>query len=78
VQFSGAGFSDMRFDVVGAEPAAFDDWVSQTKAPAARSIARLCRLVRPSSAVPAATFGSGAPKLFETPSTDGALTCWAS
>src|ERR1700734_2578360 len=31
-QFSGDGFSDMRFDVVSTEPEAFNDWVRTTKA----------------------------------------------
>jgi cytochrome o ubiquinol oxidase subunit II len=30
-QFSGDGFSDMRFDLVSMEPKAFEDWVSTTK-----------------------------------------------
>ena len=31
-QFSGDGFSDMRFDVVSTEPEAFNDWVRTAKA----------------------------------------------
>ena len=31
-QFSGDGFSDMRFDLVSTEAEAFKDWVSKTKA----------------------------------------------
>jgi cytochrome o ubiquinol oxidase subunit 2 len=30
-QFSGDGFSDMRFDLVSTEPEAFKDWVNTTK-----------------------------------------------
>jgi cytochrome o ubiquinol oxidase subunit II len=30
-QFSGDGFSDMRFDLVSTEPEAFQDWVNATK-----------------------------------------------
>ena len=30
-QFSGDGFSDMRFDLVSTEPEAFESWVSATK-----------------------------------------------
>jgi cytochrome o ubiquinol oxidase subunit II len=30
-QFSGDGFSDMRFDLVSAQPEAFQDWVNTTK-----------------------------------------------
>ena len=67
VQYSGGGFSDMRFDVVAMEPAGFDAWVQQTKAGGdTLDAVAYTRLVRPSSAVPPATFGSVAPKLFET------------
>ena len=66
-QYSCGGFSEMRFDVVALEPAAFDDWVRQTKAAGgALDAVAYTRLVRPSSAVPPATFGVVAPKLFET------------
>ncbi len=30
-QFSGDGFSDMRFDLVSTEPETFQDWVAATK-----------------------------------------------
>ena len=66
VQFSGDGFSDMRFDVVSLEPSAFDDWVRQTRtAGGTLDATGYARLVRPSSAVPPATFGAVMPKLFE-------------
>jgi len=66
-QYSGGGFSDMRFDAVAMEPAAFEDWVRQTKAQGGTLDAvAYTRLVRPSSAVPPQTFGAVAPKLFET------------
>jgi len=66
VQFSGAGFSDMRFDVVALQPAAFEDWVRQTRgAGGTLDAASYARLVRPSIAVPPATFGAVMPKLFE-------------
>jgi len=66
VQFSGAGFSDMRFDVVALPPAAFDDWVKQTRAAGGTLDATsYARLVRPSIAVPPATFGAVMPKMFE-------------
>jgi cytochrome o ubiquinol oxidase subunit II len=66
-QYSGSGFSDMRFEVVALEPGAFDDWVRQTRgAGGTLDPVEYTRLVRPSSAVPPATFGAVAPKLFET------------
>jgi len=64
--YSGAGFSDMRFDVVALPPAAFADWVKQTRtAGGTLDAANYARLVRPSVAVPPATFGAVMPKLFE-------------
>jgi len=67
VQYSGGGFSDMRFDLVAMEPAQFDAWVQQTKGGGGTlDPPEYAKLVRPSSAVPPATFGSVAPKLFET------------
>jgi cytochrome o ubiquinol oxidase subunit 2 len=66
-QYSGGGFSDMRFDVVALEPAAFDDWVRQTKTAGGNLDAvAYTRLVRPSSAQPTATFGTVAADLFQT------------
>ena len=66
-QYSGAGFSDMRFEVVALEPAAFEDWVRRTRAGGGTLDAvEYTRLVRPSSAVPPATFGAVAPNLFQT------------
>jgi cytochrome o ubiquinol oxidase subunit 2 len=65
-QYSGGGFSDMRFDVVALEPAAFDDWVRQAKAAGGTlDVPAYTKLVRPSSAQPAATFGTVAPDLFQ-------------
>src|SRR5436190_793847 len=66
-QYSGAGFSDMRFEVVALEPAAFEDWVRRTRAAGGTLDAvEYTRLVRPSSAVPPAAFGGVAPNLFQT------------
>jgi len=66
VQFSGAGFSDMRFDVVALPPAAFEDWVRQTRsAGGTLDAATYAGLVKPSIAVPPVTFGAVMPKLFE-------------
>ncbi|TMJ27548.1 MAG: ubiquinol oxidase subunit II [Alphaproteobacteria bacterium] len=66
-QYSGAGFSDMRFEVVALEPAAFEDWVRRARAGGGTLDAvEYTRLVRPSSAVPPATFGAVAPNLFQT------------
>ena len=65
VQFSGDGFSDMRFDVVALDPAAFDDWVRQTKAAGGTlDPANYAALVRPGTNPPS-TYGTVAPGLFE-------------
>jgi len=67
VQYSGSGFSDMRFDLVALEPAAFEDWVQRTRANGATlDVTAYTRLVRPSSAVPPQVFGAVAPRLFDT------------
>ncbi|HYD05409.1 MAG TPA: ubiquinol oxidase subunit II [Reyranella sp.] len=67
VQYSGSGFSDMRFDVVAMEPAQFANWARQTKAAGGElDVVAYTRLVRPSSAVAPITFGTVAPDLFQT------------
>ena len=66
-QYSGSGFSDMRFDVVSMEPAAFDNWVRQTRGAGGELDAvAYTRLARPSIAAPPGTFGTVAPDLFQT------------
>jgi cytochrome o ubiquinol oxidase subunit 2 len=65
-QYSGAGFSDMRFETKAVPAAEFQAWVASTKAgggtldPVAYG-----RLARPSMAVKPQTFGSVTPRLFE-------------
>jgi len=64
--YSGAGFSDMRFRLYGVEEARFDRWVEQ-----ARQSGRVLdtplyrRLVQPSERVPAMRFASVRPDLFQ-------------
>jgi len=66
-QYSGSGFSDMRFQVVALEPAAFEDWVRKTKAGGGTlDMPAYARLVKPSSAEPQTTFGTVAPELFQS------------
>jgi cytochrome o ubiquinol oxidase subunit 2 len=66
-QYSGSGFSDMRFQLVALEPAAFEDWVRKTKAGGGTlDMPAYGRLVKPSSAEPQATFGTVAPELFQS------------
>ncbi len=64
--YSGAGFSDMRFRFYGMPRAGFDAWVKRNQAaPATLSRANYLRLVKPSEKVPVMRFGSVAPGLFD-------------
>ncbi len=64
-QFSGAGFSEMRFHVIALPPAAFTSWVAATHAKGATlDAAAYADLVKPSQANPAVTYGAVTPDLF--------------
>jgi cytochrome o ubiquinol oxidase subunit 2 len=65
-QFSGAGFSDMRFEVVALPLQAFQKWAGETRA-RGRSLnpKEYASLARPSQADPPVTFGSVSAGLFE-------------
>jgi cytochrome o ubiquinol oxidase subunit II len=66
-QFSGDGFSDMRFDVVALPAESFAQWLTTTRAGGGTLDAgSYAQLMRPSAAVAPATFGTVAPQLFET------------
>jgi cytochrome o ubiquinol oxidase subunit II len=66
-QFSGDGFSDMRFDVVALPKAQFDEWLQTIHAAGGTlDAAGYGELARPSRAVAPKTFGDVAPQLFET------------
>ena len=66
-QFSGDGFSDMRFDAVALAPAAFADWLAGARAhPGALDTTAYAALARPGVAASAATWGQVAPGLFDT------------
>jgi cytochrome o ubiquinol oxidase subunit 2 len=64
--YSGAGFSDMRFKLRGVDQAAFDRWVGDTKA-SGRPLATATYLAleKPSEKVPAMRFAAVAPDLFD-------------
>jgi cytochrome o ubiquinol oxidase subunit 2 len=65
-QFSGDGFSDMRFDLVSTEPDAFKDWVDSTKAQGGVLDARTFEeLARPAKAAGAQTYGRVSEDLFD-------------
>ncbi|MGE8131447.1 ubiquinol oxidase subunit II [Methylobacterium sp. NPDC080182] len=65
-QFSGGGFSDMRFDVVAQEPTAFEAWASELRARGGmldRAGYRV--LAKPGKAASAQEFGGVVPNLFD-------------
>jgi cytochrome o ubiquinol oxidase subunit 2 len=63
--YSGAGFSDMRFKFHGVSPAEFDQWVGQARA-SGNTLGRseYTELERPSSRVAVRRFATVAPDLF--------------
>ena len=65
-QFSGDGFSDMRFDAVAVAPAEFDQWLAATRAGTdTLDAAAYARLARPGTAASATSYAKVAPQLFE-------------
>jgi len=65
-QFSGDGFSDMRFELSAVPSDQFSDWIEEAKSKQEQlDIAGYDALARPSKAVPPITFGRIAPDLFE-------------
>jgi cytochrome o ubiquinol oxidase subunit 2 len=64
--FSGDGFSSMRFIAKAVPPGDFNAWVAQVRGVgAALDDAAYAELAKPSRAVPPATYRSADPKLFE-------------
>jgi cytochrome o ubiquinol oxidase subunit 2 len=65
-QFSGDGFSDMRFDTVALAPAQFEAWVAEVRAgPDPLDAPHYAQLARPGVAASASSFGRVAPGLFQ-------------
>jgi len=64
--YSGAGFSDMRFKLTGVDAAGFDSWVGSVKA-GGRPLetAAYLALEKPSEKVPPMRFAAVAPGLFD-------------
>lgn len=64
--YSGAGFSDMRFRLHGVDPEGFDAWVKRVR-DAGRTLDAnaFVALEKPSEKVPAMYFGAVEPKLFD-------------
>jgi len=66
-QFSGDGFSDMRFDTVALDKQGFEDWIKTTRSGGGKLDAEsFAKLAQPSSAVPPSTYGDVVPRFFET------------
>ena len=66
-QYSGAGFSEMRFDAVAVPEAQFADWVAQTRAKGGSlDAAAYADLAKPSRANPVTTYAAVTPKIFES------------
>lgn len=64
--YSGAGFSDMRFKLIGVDQAGFDRWVAQTKASGRQlQTGEYLALEKPSEKVPVARFATVEPDLFD-------------
>ena len=64
--FSGDGFSDMRFTVTAVPAGDFDGWVAKVRGSgSALDDPGYAELTKPSKAVPPATYRSVDPKLFE-------------
>jgi cytochrome o ubiquinol oxidase subunit 2 len=64
--YSGAGFSHMRFRLRGVDQAGFDRWVGEAKAsPRPLQTAQYLALEKPSEKVPVMRFGAVAPDLFD-------------
>ncbi len=65
-QFSGPGFSDMRFTVTAVPPDQFAGWAAKANAAGpALDAAAYAQLARPSQANPAMTYRQVAPQLFD-------------
>ena len=66
-QFSGDGFSDMRFDTVALPPAQFARWLASARtSPATLDAAGYAALAKPGIAASTPSFGHVAPDLFRT------------
>jgi cytochrome o ubiquinol oxidase subunit 2 len=77
-QFSGDGFSDMRFTVVATAPEEFQKWVEQTRAQgAALDKETFFALLKPAHAEAPATFSQVDPEIFHAVSTGKLATRWS-
>ena len=63
--YSGDGFSNMRFSFHGLDQAGFDRWIAQAREGGALDRARYLELERPSEKVPVTRFGRIEPRLWD-------------
>lgn len=63
--YTGAGYSDMRFKLRGVSQADFDTWVAGVKAGGKLDTATYLQLAKPSEKVPVMRFSSVQPELFD-------------
>jgi len=66
-QFSGAGFSDMRFELEATSPGLYDGWLAAARRTGGVRLdaAELASLVKPSQSEPARLFASVEPGIFD-------------
>ena len=77
-QFSGDGFSDMRFTVVATSAEAFQQWVEQTRARGgALDQEKFFELLKPAHAGAPVTFSQVDPQIFQAVSTGKLATRWS-
>ena len=77
-QFSGGGFSDMRFTVEATSPEAFQQWIEQARAQAgALDLSMFAELAKPARAGEPMTFSQVDPEIFRVVSTGKLTTHWS-
>jgi cytochrome o ubiquinol oxidase subunit II len=77
-QFSGGGFSDMRFALVATSPEQFQQWLGATRARGGMlDKVAFADLVRPSHAVDSLSYGQVDPELFNIVATGKIATRWS-
>jgi cytochrome o ubiquinol oxidase subunit 2 len=65
--YSGSGFSDMRFDAIATTQEGFDNWIKQAKAaPQALDATSYASLAQPSTKLPVTYYSTVAPDFFGT------------
>jgi len=77
-QYSGDGFSDMRFTVEATSPEEFQQWIDRTRAQeGALNLSTFVRLAKPAHAGAPATYSRVDPELFQEVATGRLATRWS-